>query len=138
MLDRTFIEKMLKANGVPATAPDEEIRSILLAANWQQEDVSSALVVLRQNKETAETKVDVSEDIFRSDSRLSPEAISRLLGIDVEVTRQNSTAQSSRHYPSALFQAVEIGLVTLVLAAGVFVFCMWFWKWGIFHYSFGI
>lgn len=83
MLERSAIEKILVANGVSPTAPDEKIKSILLAAQWVDDDVETALSVLRENSKH-EVRHDTINQVFRSDSKLDPDSISKLLGVTLD------------------------------------------------------
>lgn len=85
MIEKKHVESILKANGIPPTAPDEEIRSILISARWDHNDVDTALMVLKENKESKATHVDTLHRVFHSDERLSPSDISSLLGVKVSL-----------------------------------------------------
>ena len=43
MIEKRNVEAFLKVNGIPPTAKDEEIRSILLSARWNNNEVDTAL-----------------------------------------------------------------------------------------------
>lgn len=86
MFNKTQLERILSVNGVSATEPDEVIRELLISARYNQQEVDLALMVLRENTDTHEQTVDSSHKIFRGDSVLSPGDISKLLGIEVNVT----------------------------------------------------
>lgn len=136
MIERSTVELILRANGVSPTASDEEIKELLLEARWCAADAEAALSVLRENKTAHEQKIDSAHEIFNTDQRLKPEAITQLLGIDVEV--QRSALQSTKvraKAPSHVWQIVKIVSVSLLLAFGISVFCMWYWEVGAFHYS---
>ena len=114
MIERSALEHILAANGIAATSPDEQIKSVLVEANWHQDDVDTALTVLRENVETHEQKVDSLHKIFRTDQRLKPETISALLGIDVEVPPSvHSQRPEVKRYNQAA-QMMNIGLFSLV------------------------
>ena len=86
MIKRDQIESILKINGVQPTSPDEEIRSVLLSARYSKDEVDTAIMVLRENTKTNKTRVDGLHKVFRSDEALSPEEISQLLGIEIELS----------------------------------------------------
>jgi len=83
MIEKTQVENFLRANGVPVTAPDEEIRSILLSASFDENEVNTALLILKENIVSNETHIDTLHKVFRSDNRLKPSEINSLLGISV-------------------------------------------------------
>ncbi len=89
MIEKKHIEAILKANGVPATAEDEDIRSILISARWDNNDVDTALMVLKENKQDKTTHVDTLHRVFHSDERLSPSDISSLLGVKVSLREED-------------------------------------------------
>ena len=55
MLQKKDIETILKINGVSAVAPDEEIRTVLLSARYNNDEVDTAIMVLRENMKTHQT-----------------------------------------------------------------------------------
>lgn len=131
MLKRNDIETILQINGVSPTDSDEEIRSVLLSARYNNQEVDTAMMILRENNVTHETRVDGLHKIFRSDDSLKPEEISALLGIDVEVDQVR--IKQSRHLQVSTAQSMLVVLFALVLAlAGVFI-SMYVYKVGAFH-----
>jgi len=86
MIEKKRIEDFLRANGVPATAPDEEIRSILLSASFNEYEVNTALLILKENTVSNKTHIDTLHKVFRSDNRLKPSEINSLLGISVNLS----------------------------------------------------
>jgi len=136
MFDRIQVEKMLVLNGVEPTAPDEEIRSVLIEARWDKHDVDAALSVLRENTETHETHVDTLHKVFRTDERLQPSTISALLGIDLDITDADVVPDAIESRNSISFmQKTQMACVTLFLAGACMVGLMWFMKVGIFHHT---
>jgi hypothetical protein len=132
MFERAHIEKLLKLNGVEATAPDEEIKSVLLSARWHKNDVETALLVLRENTTSHESHVDSLHKVFRSDDNLRPETISALLGIDAEVEKGTLQRRAMQPRVSA-GQIIQIGLVSLALSLIFILASMWFLQMGFFH-----
>jgi len=134
MLERDHIEKLLKLNGVAVTAPDEEIKSVLLSARWHKNDVETALLVLRENTKSHETHVDSLHRIFSSDEHLQPETISALLGVDVTISNADLD-ERKRYSRNAISpqQMMQIGIMSLILSL-IFVFAsMWYLEMGVFH-----
>ncbi len=132
MIEKKHIETLLKANGIPPTAEDEEIRSILISARWNNNDVDTALMVLKEKKDTKATHVDTLHKVFHSNDRLSPSDISSLLGIkvtlsaddvlDVEVKRRKIERTQSLVAVILALSLVMLGLTYLMYIeeAGVF------------------
>ena len=86
MIKRSQIEKILKVNGIETTSPDEQIRSVLLSARFNKDEVDTAIMVLREDNKTKRTRVDGLHKVFRSDDALKPNEISDLLGIEVDAS----------------------------------------------------
>lgn len=134
MIEREQVAKILRLNGIDVGAPDDEIKSILLSAKWHEDDVETALTVLRQNSENKAESVQTLHKIFRSDERLKPETISALLGVDISVSPQEVALHRKRAQGQLTGGLIiNILLVSLVLSS-IFIFgSMWFLKVGIFH-----
>lgn len=105
MIDRTYIEKILKINGMSASEPDELIRSVLLSARYDKNEIDTALMVLREDAETKRIRVEGLHKVFRSDDSLKPKEISELLGIDVDLNR----------YMPEQMDSQRIGLTTIMI-----------------------
>jgi phosphoserine aminotransferase len=137
MINRAQIEQLLKMNGVPVTAPDEEIKAVLLHASWHEKDVNTALLVLRENKTSHESHVDSLHKIFKSDSKLTAEAISNLLGIDVDVSNVQLNTKGRRvHKGMSFFQGLSIAFFSVFIAGTLVVGSMWYLQIGMFHIAF--
>lgn len=85
MFDRKQLETFLRINGMTPFSKNEEIRSMLLSAKWNKDDVDTALMILKENTVSKETTVDTVHKIFRSDERLTPAEIQALLGIEMDI-----------------------------------------------------
>lgn len=134
MIEREHIEQLLRLNGIETSAPDSEIKSVLISARWQEDDVEAALLVLRENPENHETHVDSLHKVFRSDEDLSPEMISTLLGIDVPV--ENVKLSKHALNPQTMESArimMQIGLASLCVSLVFVLASMWYLEIGIFH-----
>ncbi|PIR86024.1 hypothetical protein COU14_01265 [Candidatus Kaiserbacteria bacterium CG10_big_fil_rev_8_21_14_0_10_44_10] len=135
MIDRTHIEQILKLNGLAATAADEEIRSVLISARWNKEDVETAITVLRENVNTHKSRVDTLHDVFLTDKKLSPEAIHSLLGIDVQVdSNELETLRVSRRNLYR-WQIVSIFIIAILIAVTMVLGMMYLSGFGVFHPS---
>lgn len=130
MIDKNSVERYLRANGINPSAPDDEIKEVLFSAKWHEDDVDTALMVLREDPKTHETHVDSLHKVFHSDDRLKPETISALLGIDVEIKEPTVRERENRMAASTVMSMAIVSLTLSVL----FVFsAMWFLKMGIFY-----
>ncbi len=134
MIEKKQIETILKANGIPPTADDEEIRSILISARWDNNDVDTALMVLKENKDSKATHVDTLHRVFHSDDRLSPSDISSLLGVKVslgeEKVSENIEAQRRKIERTQSLVAVTLALSIVLLGL---TYLMYVEQAGVFH-----
>jgi hypothetical protein len=135
MIDRKNIEQILRLNGLSQTAPDEEIRSVLISARWNKEDVDTAITVLRENTKTHASRVDKLHDVFFADKALSPEAIHSLLGIDVEVNASEMDNLRARRRSAYRWQVVSIFVFSIIIAAAFLIGMMYWQQAGPFHPS---
>lgn len=133
MMQKQDIEKILKINGVSAAAPDEEIRSVLLSARYNNDEVDTAIMVLRENMKTHQTRVEGLHKVFRSDEALNASEISALLGI--EVTVNDVVVDKRRGREMSTLQTALVVVVAVVLALFGVVGAMYYYQVGIFHPS---
>ncbi len=131
MLQKKDIETILKINGVSAVAPDEEIRTVLLSARYNNDEVDTAIMVLRENMKTHQTKVEGLHKIFRTDEALKPSEISALLGIDVQIDEITTPQDRSRE--NNFFQSSLVVIFATVFAVIGVVIAMYVYEVGIFH-----
>ncbi len=127
------IETILKINGVAPSSPDEEIRSVLLSARFNKDEVDTAIMVLRENTKTNETRVEGLHKVFRSDEGLRPAEISQLLGIDVDIDQVAIGDSRSRDFSG--IQYMIVWFLSVVLAVSGILFYMYLNKVGLFHPS---
>ncbi len=132
MIDKNQIETILKTNGIHPTAPDEVIRSVLISARWNDNDVDTALMVLKENTSTNTTHVDTLHRVFHTDDKLSPADISAMLGVkvaiddsdlkDLQAERRKIEKTQMRASLILAFSIVLFGLTYLLYVekAGVF------------------
>ncbi len=131
MADKKQIESILRVNGLGVSAPDEEIRSLLISARFDDDEIKAALVVLRENTVTNETRVDGLHKVFRTDKHLQPKEISKLLGIDISVEDTISKKEKKRHL--SYFELALVVFVSFLLAALFILLYMYSQDIGIFH-----
>lgn len=134
MFSRAQVEKLLILNGVEPTAPDEEIRAVLVQARWHEEDVNSALSVLKENTTTHKTHVDTVHKIFRSDDRLQADTINAVLGIDVDFSDADIALRRKQAKNGMSFSFVlTVAFVALIVSMACLFSMMWLMKVGLFH-----
>jgi hypothetical protein len=133
MINRDQIESILKINGVTPASPDEEIRSVLLSARYNHDEVDTALMVLRQNTKTKKTRVDGIHKVFRTDEGLNPSEISELLGIDVEHNDVISVSTKKRSFNNS--QVLLVSALSFIIGVGGLAMYMYIHKIGFFHPS---
>ena len=134
MFKKEHIEKMLRLNGVSLDDPDDVIKSVLISAQWHEDDVEAAVLVLRENTDSHETHMDSLHKVFRSDERLRPETISSLLGIEMDLSSKDIEVRRKRARPALMpSQVLVMTVISLVLSL-IFVFAvMWYLETGLFH-----
>lgn len=135
MIDRNEIENVLRVNGVSPSAKDEEIRSLLLTAKWTENDVDTAMMVLKENTAIKETHVDTLHKIFRSDQRLSPTEITDLLGINTTFTNSD-ILEKTNHPGQKIFSILIAFILSIIILVGSIGFLMYKEKAGLFHPGF--
>lgn len=133
MTDRKQIENILKLNGVSPTAKDEEIRSILLSARFDNDEVDTALVVLRENTKTNKNRVDGLHKVFRTDEALNSEEIMSLLGVDVDLEHRVKAGSKAKSI-STINQTILFLTATIIGIVGLVLY-MYVLKMGVFHPS---
>ena len=119
MLEKQNIEAFLRVNGIASTAKDEEIRSVLLSARWDHDEVDTALMVLKENVRDQTTHVDTLHKVFNTDKRLSAAEISSLLGITVNIENSSSASVATirRQNENLNFFAALLLSVTIALSS---------------------
>lgn len=131
MIDKKHIESILRINGLGESAPDEQIRSVLLSASYNNDEVEAAMVVLRENTATSKTRVDGLHKVFRSDQALKASEISALLGIDIDVSEKVEGGVNARRY--SLLHIIIIWFVSLLIATTGLIYYMYIQQTGFFH-----
>jgi hypothetical protein len=134
MIERHNIETLLKANGVPPTAPDEVIRSVLISARWDNNDVDTALMVLKENTNTSETHVDTLHKVFHSDDKLSPADISALLGVKVSLGEHEFESAVRKRTLVERTQTISIIILALSIVILGLAYAMYAEQAGVFFH----
>lgn len=133
MIKRDQVEAILRVNGVTPTAPDEQIRSVLLSARYNNDEVDTALMVLRENIKTKQTHVDGLHKVFRTGEALSPDEISSLLGIEVDIDTSVDPEVEIREFSK--LQHTFIWILSFIFAVAAILLYMYIQKIGLFHPS---
>ncbi len=131
MIDRNQVETLLRIHGVSPKSPDEEIRTILLSAQYTEEEVGGALALLRETKDTRTSRIDGLHKLYRSDTSLLPGEVSALLGVEVEVTEVEVKNHRTRKVSGA--QNFFMLGFALLLAVGGLLYAMYSHGSGPFH-----
>jgi hypothetical protein len=132
MISRANVEKVLKVNGVtPEDADEGVIRSVLLNARYNDHEVDTALMVLRENPKTQQSSVEGLHKVFRTDRGLSPDEISSLLGIQIDASDMPTRVDKNREISS--LQVSFIWALSVIAAAAGMLFYMYFYEIGPFH-----
>jgi hypothetical protein len=135
MIDKNQIENILRANGIAPSAKDDEIRSLLLSAKWTENDVDTALMVLKENKSTKVTHIDTLHKVFHSDQRLSPQEITDLLGIKTTLTDRD-LKQPNAQTGNQVLNVMIVVVLSLLIAVTSIGYVMYKEKAGFFHPGF--
>lgn len=132
MIEKRSIETFLKVNGIPPTAQDEEIRSVLISARWNKNEVDTALMVLKENIVSQETHIDTLHKVFNSDNKLNAEEISALLGIDVQLSNSDLRDVEPNRQRLDNLQFIMIVILAIFIAVGTTLYLMYDAKVGYF------
>jgi len=134
MFQRQQVEQLLRLNGVSTDDSDDQIKSVLISAQWHKDDVETAILVLRENVNDQKTRVDSLHKVFRSDDHLRPETISSLLGIEMDVTsqelEQRQKIASGRMQPR---QILLVAVMALTVSLIFVVASMMYLEMGLFY-----
>ena len=96
---------------------------MLLSARWDNNEVDTALMVLKQNTKNQQTHVDTLHKVFQSDDRLTPTEISALLGISVKVDEEEVNNVLKKRLLIEKFRTtIAIALAILFALAGLSYF----------------
>lgn len=134
MIDKKHIEQILKSNGLAPTSKDEEIKSVLLSARYHEDEVDTAIMVLRENRDSHKTKVDGLHKVFRTDTTLNAKEITSLLGIDVTLDKERVPAGAKARKLTRLSQVMVV-IISLLLALLSVLLYMYTLEMGVFHHT---
>lgn len=133
MLTREAVENFLRVNGVEPSDPEDKIKSVLLSANWEDDDVDTAVFVLRESDQ-AVTRTKQLNTLFHSDQKLDPSSVGQLLGISMEAShgRPGVTVVNPKRRLT-LRGLLTIILISIGLSAAVMYGGMYYLELGPFH-----
>jgi len=135
MFDRKQLETFLRINGMTPLSKNDEIKSLLLSARWNESDVDTALMVLKQNTQSNETTIDTVHKVFRSSERLTPSEIQSLLGIDVSISDSSALTLAEERLLTERRSTRTAMILAVLIAIGSVLYVMYQEKAGFFHYS---
>ncbi|MEK7462064.1 MAG: hypothetical protein AAB618_00610 [Patescibacteria group bacterium] len=133
MNEKRHIESILRVNGITSAAPDEEIKTILLSARFNDAEADTALVILRENARTSDVTIDGLHKVFRTDTALKPAEVSQLLGIDYQTSGAYPKRTSGRD--SSFFELILLSLASSLVAIVCLLMYMYSENVGLFHPS---
>ena len=131
MLDRNVIETFLKIQGITVNSPAEQIRAVLVEAQYNENEINSAITILQDITCEDSTHKDGLHKIYRTDKNLKPAEITALLGIDVDVSCFQDGNHREHGVSTAHFYLI-LGL-TILLAFGGIMFAMYVNETGPFY-----
>ena len=133
MISKKNLENFLRINGIASDAPDGEIKSVLLAARWNSDDVDAAITVLREEVDPQTQHVESLNKLFRSDDRPKPETISSMLGIGMELLPTDVDHSQMRKRSTTYKDWMFIVILSVLLAATATFGVMFHMEMGPFH-----
>jgi hypothetical protein len=133
MIDEKQLEELMRVNGLAPSAAPDEMRNVLLASGYTEEEIQSyfASKQAQQNIEPAALQKSGARKLFRTNERLQPAEISQLLGVNV-VVKEVIMAEVQKE-PVTMFQFMVLWLTSVVLAAAAVTAYMYTEKMGMFH-----
>jgi len=135
LINKKHLESLLHANGVKPPTTDEEIRSVLISARFKDNEVETALMILREDTESHETRVETLHNVFRSDKKLRPQEISDLLGVEVNISNFDEEDPGISQERYRRIQVMQSVVLAVMIALGLIWFVMYKEKVGAFHPS---
>ncbi|MBP6881055.1 MAG: hypothetical protein KBC35_00290 [Candidatus Pacebacteria bacterium] len=131
MISRNQIESILKINGVNLGSPDEEIRSVLLSARYSKDEIDTAIMVLREDVKTRQTRVDGLHKVFRTGESLKPEEIAQLLGVEAGV--EGTLVVLNKKRELTLTQLAVVWILSVIMATSGILISMYIHQVGVFY-----
>lgn len=128
MIAKDQVIALLEIHGMSIHSSDNEIRTVLLSAQYENDEIETAIISLRTDPETADAN-DIKRQglhkIFFTDQGLRPHEVSALLGIDIEVnqiTAKNiELNQRGSFYLNLIIFGLAIFFAIGALAYGMYI-----------------
>lgn len=143
MMNKDHIDNFLKVNHISTSTEEKKLKEALLYAKWSEKDVEIAMMTMRDKQDKgdakAKQKIDVQHQMFRGDTRLAPEAISSLLGIDVTLNRESLREQarfSMTDDANEMLRTISLVVISCFIAVGVAFGIMYMMQVGPFYTPF--
>jgi hypothetical protein len=131
MISRNQIESILKINGVNLGSPDEHIRSVLLSARYSKDEIDTAIMVLREDIKTRQTRVDGLHKVFRTGESLKPEEIAQLLGVEAGV--EGTIVVLNKKRELSVTQLTVVWVLSVIMATSGILISMYVHNIGVFY-----
>ncbi len=134
MITKTEVESILRLNGVPVTAPDDMIKTVLQNANLTAEEADYAIQILRlPSDQLKQSDVTGLHKLFRTDQSLRPDEIVQLLGIEVEHT--DEVVPQGKARAASPLQMTLVWILSAIFALAGILLYMYANNVGVFHPS---
>ncbi len=136
MIDKDQVKTLLEIHGVSTNSSKDEIRTILLSAQYENTEIEEAILALFDAPiDKSVARHDGLHKIFYTDDLLKPEEVSALLGIDIEVSNLSikTPKRTQKFYE---YQNFMILVLAVCIAVGVLVYGMYATNSGPFHPTF--
>ncbi len=85
-MQKDKILTLLRINGIADGASDKDIKAVLTDARYTNDEIESALFLLKQKGEEVEIRTDGLQKVFYTDKHLAPSEVSGLLGVNIDVS----------------------------------------------------
>lgn len=131
MISRNQIETVLKINGASAVSPDEQIRSVLMSARYSQDEVDTAIMVLREDLNTRKTRVEGLHKVFRTGESLRPDEIVQLLGVEAGI--EGTIVVLNKKRELSILQLSVVWVLSVIMATSGILISMYVHKVGVFY-----
>jgi len=131
MFERNQLETILKINGVSVNASPEEIKDILLSASYNNQEIETAINILKETTAPNPVKFTDLQKVFLTADSLKPAEISALLGIEVKIGNVQVTHRKNGEMTTGESMAVVI--FSIIIAISGVTIGMYFYEVGLFH-----
>jgi hypothetical protein len=120
MISKDHLENFLRLNNISVDASDDIIKAALVAARWKEPDIVIAITVLRGTGSELEATGDSGSRLFTTE-RISPAAISSLLGININLQRERLQQAAIKDNRERISSVLLILIATATALALAFV-----------------